>query len=205
MRKKLVITVFLVLLILPSAGGPALAVLYEYDEGFESRQFCDTLGTSAWWDTVSGLLKLREFEMFSAGYLAAEGFAVGIDAAGRYVYIADELEGLQVVDVSDIGDPVPVGTVSFAVNIKDVKVKGDLAYISADTLGMIIVDISDPLAPDSIGSYNTGDRVYSLDVDGNRAFLAGGDEGLIFFASPARVNLYQEQEVLHQMVQAIRS
>ncbi len=179
MKRKLVITLFLTSLVLQAAGGSALAVLYEYDEGFNSKQFCDTLHTSAWWDTVSGVIKLRTMEMFSAGYLAAEGFSVGIDAAGDYVYIADELEGLQIVDISDIGNPVPAGSVGFAANIKDVKVQGDFAYVSADTLGLIIVDVSDPVSPDSVGSYSIGERVYSLDVVGNRAFLAGGSEGLI--------------------------
>jgi len=109
------------------------------------------------------------------------GSATSLDVAGGYVYLADGVTDLQVVDVSDPGNPRRVG-----VYISDsshnlcgaepggpanyVQVLGNLAY-SAGNNGLHILDASDPSHPAPIGD-NFCFPIESLHVAGHYAYAS---------------------------------
>jgi hypothetical protein len=51
------------------------AASHQCTETFNSRQYCDTLNTSAWWDTLAGELGLHPFELSFAGSCSTVAFA----------------------------------------------------------------------------------------------------------------------------------
>ena len=68
----------------PASAG---AVTNAYVEDFATKQYCDTLNTTAWWDTIIGEIKLAPFELSLKGsYFAGDyidGVAVLPEARGH--------------------------------------------------------------------------------------------------------------------------
>ena len=70
------------------------------------------------------------------------GSAGGIAVNGAEVYVADDIIGLIIFDVSDPSSPVAVGIENTPGLARDVTVSGTLAYVADELLGIRVVDIS---------------------------------------------------------------
>lgn len=125
---------------------PAAATVHEYVEDFTTTQYCDTLNTTAFWDTATGEVRLFSHVPTLAGGCATSGSAFGVAIAGDYAYVADQLPGFQVLDISDPTNPVSVGSCETPGYSVHVVVAGDYAYV-ADQLFGLRVDVPDD--PDS--------------------------------------------------------
>jgi len=108
------------------------------------------------------------------------GSATSVDVSGSYAYLADGVIDLQVLDVSDPGNPQQVGmylsdVVHNACGFEPggpgtrVQVANGLAYSAGDN-GLHILDISDPTHPISI-SDNFCSPVYAIYVAGQHAYI----------------------------------
>ena len=86
--------------------------------------------------------------------------ATGVAAQGDYVYVSCGVPGLQVVDVSDLGNIDVVGSLELPCLTYDVVVSGNLAFVACyDTNAYIrIIDISEPANPIQIGVIDSLDR-----------------------------------------------
>jgi parallel beta-helix repeat protein len=94
--------------------------------------------------------------------------------------VADNDDGLRILDVSTPSAPVEVGfynTPGFATNV---AVLGNYAYVADGSSGLRIIDISTPASPSETGFYNTDGYTWSVFVDNNIAYVADGDHGLRF-------------------------
>ena len=90
--------------------------------------------------------------------------------SGSHVYLADGIEGLRVVDISDPTQPVEVGNLLSIGFVWGIDVAGHYAYLSSFT-NLYIADITDPTNPVLIG---TGSCCYGgrdLKVAGNYAYI----------------------------------
>jgi len=105
---------------------------------------------------------------------------IGIDFAGKYVYLAFDDEtpgnpgtGLKILDVSDPENPTEVGTYTtseFGIT-KSIKVRGNYAYLAGDELR--IIDVSNPQSPTEISSYDSLFSIHGqLDISGSYAYLS---------------------------------
>lgn len=100
MSKRLCVTCLsfcLTYLVLSSTSADAL--VHSYVEDFTTKQYCDTLNTTAWWDTVAGEMKLHPFELTLASNYDTHGFAFNVAVSGDYAYVAGYSSGLQVIEV----------------------------------------------------------------------------------------------------------
>jgi len=124
--------------------------------------------------TITDNSKLSE-----AGYYVTGGWAQDKIITNNYAYIADRDHGIQIVDISNIYNPVIVGF-SKNFNADKIVVKDNKAYVSSPNDGIHIIDISNPRSPTEIGVYNNNNYFYIEDmtIKNNYIYIANHLNGL---------------------------
>ncbi|MHA1375252.1 MAG: hypothetical protein ACTSR7_13280 [Promethearchaeota archaeon] len=115
----------------------------------------------------------------SVYYRDTDGYGYDIFISGDYAYIADEWNGLVVIDISDPttpGTPICKPTDGGAWGI---YVSGNYAFIADDTSGLAVIDISDPTAPGDPDYLDTDGYAEAVYVEGNYAYIADEWNGLV--------------------------
>lgn len=101
-----------------------------------------------------------------------------------YVFIGNGSSGFDVVDASDINNPVFVKHVNVGMQAGPIFAVGNLLITTAhDTgVGAAIFDISDPKNPQLVNSYTATERMYAGFVNGNRIITSarGNSDNSIF-------------------------
>lgn len=177
------------LLLFPGEG--AKAEDNTYREDFTTKQFCDTIQTTALWDTVAGELRLPPLPIIT-GTLYTEDIALRVAVSGSYAFVAERTAGLLVVDITDPAMPTLTGTLSTASGAtQDVAVAGEYAYVADYTTGLLVVNIVNPANPTLTGTYNTLGYAYGVTLWGHYALVADGTAGLLVIdiANPANPTL----------------
>jgi hypothetical protein len=107
--------------------------------------------------------------------LNASGAAEPVDAAvlGQYAYLADRVNGLWVLDVSDPSAPKPAGLLPLAALPRRLVVVGNTLYATVDS-GLFAWDISNAGSPAAGGHFPTPELPRSLLADGESLFLSAG-------------------------------
>ncbi len=192
MSKRLSLTCLLACLVyLVFALASAAALPRSYVEDFSTVQYCDTVNTTAWWDTVAGEVKLLPFEITLAGAYDMPDEARGVAISGDYAYVADWLSGLQVIDISDPTSLTLAGSYNTIGTAVDVAISGDHAYVADGYPGLQVIDISNPAGPTLAGSYWTPGWASGVAISGDYAYVADYDSGLqvIDISNPASPTL----------------
>jgi hypothetical protein len=156
----------------------AFAVERGFVEDFDSKQYCDTLNTTALWDTVAGELKLPPFVLTYAGSYSTPGAAYDVAISGDYAYVTESVTDLLVLDISDPTTPVFAGSYVTSGGATGIVVCGDYAYLAVGDFGLTIIDITDPVNPAYVGNYDTPGYARGVFVAGDHAYVADGDSGL---------------------------
>ncbi len=147
-------------------------------EDFLSTVYKDELGTTAYWDTLHGELKLFPFELTLAGGYDTPDVSYGVAISGDYAYVADAYAGLQVIDISDPATPTFAGSYNTPGHAYGVAISGDYAYVADGPPGLQVIDISDPTAPTFAGNYDTPCSTYCVAISGDYAYAVSGSCGL---------------------------
>ena len=74
--------------------------------------------------------------------------------SGNYAYVALGFEGLQVIDVSNSADCVPVGDYHTGGEVNGVAVSQKIAYLSDLNNGLHAIDVSNPTNCARVGGYS---------------------------------------------------
>ena len=106
------------------------------------------------------------------------GESKGVFVAGRYAYISNSEDGLIIIDISEINNPIVVGKYNSPGNGRQVYVSGKYAYLADASSGLQIIDISNPANPTVAATYNTPGDATGIFVAKNYAFIADGPLGL---------------------------
>ena len=105
-------------------------------------------------------------------------YAVNIFVSGQVAAVADQVNGLHLVDISDPQAPAWRSITSLA-GAWDVFVSGQQAYVTASAGGMAIVDIADPADPQILGRLAPADSNFlGLFVSGDTAYVADAVNGV---------------------------
>lgn len=104
--------------------------------------------------------------------VAVPGVARGMVTQGNYLYVAANLDGLQVVDISDPADPWRVGGLDTPGQSRAVDCIGDLVYLADGTGGLQIISVADPQLPLLVGSLSTMGFAHNLQAVGDFTYLA---------------------------------
>ncbi|NHJ40585.1 MAG: hypothetical protein FK731_11180 [Asgard group archaeon] len=106
------------------------------------------------------------------------GEAIGLFVSGNYVYVADGIDGLEIIDITDPSNPTEVGNYyNDSGEALEVFVSGNYAFVADKEDGLEIIDISTPSSPTKIGAYSDGEDVLCVAVSGNYAYI-GDTEGV---------------------------
>jgi len=133
----------------------------------------------------------------TAGYARA----VALSGDETKAYVADEDNGLVVIDISDPVHPAKLGSYDTAGSAYDVTLSSDgtKAYVADNSNGLVVINISDPAHPVKLGAYDTTGQAMSVTLsgDGTKAYVADTNDGLVVIdisdpAQPAKLGLYSD-------------
>lgn len=91
---------------------------------------------------------------------------------GNLALVAAGFDGLQILDLTNPGNPQVVGTLETSGYAGSVAMSGTYALITVDETGLEIVDVANPASPLLVGSYPVAGFTWDVAVNGNLAFLA---------------------------------
>lgn len=101
--------------------------------------------------------------------------------SGNYAYVAADIAGLLIMDISDLNKPILIGSVDTPIRARSVFVSGKYAYVA--TWGeedLYIIDISNPQRPVIMLSVDLSPSTWGngVCVSDHLVYLAGGIGGL---------------------------
>jgi len=114
------------------------------------------------------------------GEYLGDGFPRAIGAMGNFVFVADQPNGLIVVDVSIPAAPEPVGMLSFGADmitrvIVPQEVAGEprpsVVYVASARAGLQVVDVSTPSAPVVVAPISTAGQPRGIAIRGQEVFV----------------------------------
>jgi hypothetical protein len=116
---------------------------------------------------------------------------VDVDPGRRLAYVADDVVGLVVYDVSSPGGPDVLGVENTPGQATGVCVEGDIAYVADARLGLRVVSVSSPEEPWLIRAVDTPGHAAAVAVWNGLAVVADGSAGLtiIDVSSPAQATV----------------
>lgn len=106
--------------------------------------------------------------------------AFGIYVSEPYAYVACEMNGLVVLNVSNPSNPIKIGQFNesgnaYSVSSRHIFVSGEFAYLTDTRDGLYIINISNPTAPVEVGHFDDGGGATSLFVYGSYAYITRSD------------------------------
>lgn len=119
--------------------------------------------------------------------------ASGISMDSDLLFIADEDEGLKVLDLADLESPRVISTYELA-NTVDVSVSEDFAYIASETEGLLIFDVSSPKLPVFYDAAEI-EGIRAVTARGSKVF-AGGENGFHILDAFTKGESYEVASVL---------
>ena len=97
---------------------------------------------------------------------------------GRFIYVAAQDEGVQIVDDGDPDRPVIVGSVPNSEGASDVTLSGDVLCIARGRNGVLLVDVSRAPQTDSLSTLTAAGLALGLAVDGTTLYIVNDAIGL---------------------------
>ncbi|MHA1837333.1 MAG: LVIVD repeat-containing protein [Candidatus Heimdallarchaeota archaeon] len=92
--------------------------------------------------------------------------------------------GLEIYDISDILNPVHLGSLDNPKVKSDIYLYGDYLFVSQLTDGVIIIDVSDLTNPKQVGQFNFGGIYYDFDYYDTFLYLSAFGNGLEIVTGP---------------------
>ncbi len=114
---------------------------------------------------------------FMSSYALPDG-AYGITLVNNLAYIANDINGIQILDITDPYNPSGVGSYDTPGFTRNLVVSANYAYV-ADGEGIVILDISNPAAPGFVGSRALGGTALTVALSGNYLYVANGYNGMM--------------------------
>jgi len=123
---------------------------------------------------------------YEVGFYDTQSSAVDIAIFGEYAYVADNEDGLRVVDISDPTDPDEVGFYDTSGLADSVAVSEGYAYVADGYNGLRVVDVNDPTNPEEVGFYITPGWAFGVAISGEYVYIADREGGLLilYFSPP---------------------
>ncbi|UCE19881.1 MAG: hypothetical protein JSV84_05940 [Gemmatimonadota bacterium] len=119
---------------------------------------------------------LDHFNLISS-FMHTEGSGSRIRVSGDLAFLWADLEGVQIIDVSNKERPTYKSKFDFDDCINDIEANDAVAYLAYCRNGFVILDASDPLSPEMIGNFGSG-WYNDIELLDNTCFLAKGSFGV---------------------------
>ncbi|MCG3252704.1 MAG: hypothetical protein KAX09_02565 [Candidatus Heimdallarchaeota archaeon] len=107
------------------------------------------------------------------------GTAVNVVVENNIAYVANDEEGLMILDVEDPTNPILLSQYTNGSGYAwDIWVENDLVFLADHLDGLEIIDVSDTSNPIKIGSFYDGSAALCVEVRNDLAFVADFLDGL---------------------------
>ncbi len=111
-------------------------------------------------------------------YLNSSISAYDVFIAGNHAFIGSSA-GLKVIDITDVMNPLEIGSYFTPGAISSIDVEGDIAVMCNSYLDSLqIINITNPKNPSLLGAVNVSDGLLDVCIEGDYAYIAGYAEGL---------------------------
>jgi hypothetical protein len=104
--------------------------------------------------------------------------ALGIFSDTAYAYIACDVVGLIIVDLTDIYNPYIISSLDLEGSSTRIFARNDYVYMAADRAGLYVIDATVKTDPVIASLVNTSGRTKDVHVVGDYAFIADASGGL---------------------------
>lgn len=122
-----------------------------------------------------------------------DGSPMSVFVVGNRLYLADGDLGLKIFDISDISNPIELGSFfDGSGNAKDVIVIGNYAYVADGDDGLEIINIVNPASPYKVGQYISYYSAEALKIYQNHAYIADDGYALVIVNIADPSNPYEE-------------
>ncbi len=114
------------------------------------------------------------------GGIDTDGNALDVEVHGNYAYIADNQKGLQIIDVTDVANPIHLSNIDTADPMIDLAISedGSRVFGATTTSGLYVFDVSDPINPQILQRHDTA-NARAVEADGDYVYIVDRYEGLI--------------------------
>jgi hypothetical protein len=92
---------------------------------------------------------------------------------GNLVYVATDINGLQVIDAANPALPVKIGAYESARSITKLEAVNNHIYAAAEDSGLRIIDVSNSKRPVIVGALNLPEEIMNIKGDYEKTFVAG--------------------------------
>ncbi len=93
-----------------------------------------------------------------------------------YIAVADGVEGVRILDVTEAAVPRLVAvfdpSAARAADVKSVAIDGELMAVADGARGYVVVDLADPASPVSLGAGSTGQAAIDVEIHGGLVYVA---------------------------------
>jgi hypothetical protein len=103
---------------------------------------------------------------------------LGFRASGKFVYVAEDLSGLAILEVSDSGTLMLRALMKTPGSAKNVAISGHMAIVADQVAGLDFVDVSDPGMPRQLGSLYLDGFAADVTAAGSFAYAVDRPNGL---------------------------
>ena len=126
------------------------------------------------------VLNMKNNSAEELGVLHTRGKVQDVVLQGNYAYLATEMEGMSIVDISDFRHPHTVGRYYPANNgsVKDVLVDGDYAYLMGGAYGIKVIDIKQKENPREVASRPVNWNLLSGTIYNELLYCCNSNEGI---------------------------
>ena len=115
------------------------------------------------------------------GSVSLLGDGVDLEVIDNYVYVAESTEGFEIIDVSNVTQPVSLSHYSIATDYTmDIEIRDDLVYLSQWGNKGHIINVSYPLNPIQVGEIPQIQNCFALKIHDDILYASDQDNGLIF-------------------------
>ena len=105
------------------------------------------------------------------GNYPTTNFALDVDIYGGYAYVAEDNNGLHIVDISNPTTPIQSGFLSMGL-IESFDISGSYLYVALYGGGVSVYDLSDVLNPSLVSNYNSPGGAVSVSVENDKVYVA---------------------------------
>lgn len=139
---------------------------------------------------------VSSFSLTSISDFNTGGQARGVYKDGKYVYVADGTNGLQVYEIANDGAINNIGEFKLVaepgppkvdVSLRSVEKVDNYLYLAYREKGLYVLDITDPSNPQEVFNYDTPDRATFIEISNDKLYLSDRFGLLIFDISIPQV------------------
>lgn len=179
-------------------GSTPVSILVRGNYAFVGDWFSSHWGGQGhiWIFNISDPFNPVQIGEYDEGYTIWENTFNPTDLAlkDNYLYVADRIGYLDVLDVSDPTDPFIVSkTSTFAENI---EIFENFVFISRSLTGINIFDISNPIDPVLVEFYNQYRHISNLTVVDGKIFAAAVEYGMLVLHNALITDVENETEIV---------